>query len=116
MTLRKRRVLVEPRFYLKLIAKGKIILDHLQKFFGCGAVYVQRDRRKNHQLCYRYEVTNREHLVQIIIPFFQKNILKFPSKRKDFLVFCQMMKIMMDKGHLTDGGLQKLFELKQTMH
>lgn len=113
---RVRRVLVEPRFYLKLIAKDKIILENLRIFFECGAVYVQRDQRANHQLCYRYEVANREHLVRVIIPFFQKHILKFPSKRKDFLVFCKMMEIISNKRHLTPDGLQKLFELKQTMH
>lgn len=69
----KRRVKAEPRFYIKLIEKDKNILHKLKNFFGCGNVYFQRDKRKNHQNCYRYEVTNREDLEKIIIPFFKKH-------------------------------------------
>ncbi len=57
----KRRVKAEPRFYLKLIEKDKDILYQLKDYFGCGNVYFQRDKRKNHQNCYRYEVANREN-------------------------------------------------------
>jgi len=112
----KRRVVVEPKFYVKLIEKDKEILYSLQKFFGCGSVYFQKDSRPNHQHCYRYEVYRRDDLLDIIIPFFQKNELKFASKRNDFQIFCEMMK-MIDKGeHLTDSGLRKLFLTKQKMH
>lgn len=112
----KRRVRVEPKFYLKLIEKDKHILDTLQKFFGCGSVYFQKDTRPNHQNCYRYEVYNRDDLNNIIIPFFQKNVLKFFSKRSDFNTFCEIM-AMINKGHhLNKSGLKKMFALKQTMH
>jgi hypothetical protein len=69
----KRRVKAEPRFYLKLIEKDKEVLEKLKSYFGCGNVYFQKDTRKNHQHCYRFEVTNREHLRKIIIPFFEEN-------------------------------------------
>src|SRR3989344_7100462 len=83
----KRRVVAEPKFYLKLIEKDKKILYELQKFFGCGKVYFQKDTRPNHQNCYRFEVVRREDLSKIIIPFFRKNKLKFNSKKKDFNLF-----------------------------
>ena len=82
-----RRVKVEPRFYVKLIERDKSVLYELQKFFGCGNVYFQGDKRKNHQDCYRYEVANREDLRKKVIPFFRKNQLRFPSKQKDFQIF-----------------------------
>ena len=44
----KRRVYVEPRFYVKLIEKDKDILYQLKEFLGCGSVYFQRDVRPNH--------------------------------------------------------------------
>ena len=80
----KRRVKVEPRFYLKLIEKDRNILYELKNFFCCGNVYFQRDTRINRQNCYRYEVANRNDLEKIIIPFFKKYKLKLASKRKDF--------------------------------
>lgn len=112
----KRRVTIEPKFYVKLIERDKEILDSLKKFFGCGTVYFQKDRRPNHQQCYRYEVFNRKDLLEIIIPFFQKHTLKFPSKKSDFVVFCKMMNLIEKGEHLKESGLRKLFQLKQRMH
>ncbi|MDD5721501.1 MAG: LAGLIDADG family homing endonuclease [Candidatus Pacebacteria bacterium] len=111
-----RRVKIEPKFYLKLVEKDKKILYQLKNFFGCGSVYFQKDTRPNHQNCYRYEVYNRNDLKSVIIPFFKKHILKFPSKKKDFDIFCKMFS-MIDNGiHLKESGLKKLYSLKQHMH
>lgn len=112
----KRRVRVEPKFYIKLIEKDKDILYSLCKFFGCGSVYFQKDTRTNHQNCYRYEVYNRDDLNRVIIPFFQKNTLKLSSKKNDFNIFCEIMAMINTGEHLKKSGLKKMFALKQTMH
>lgn len=112
----KRRVVVEPKFYIKLVERDKDILYSLKEFFGCGSVYFQKDSRPNHQNCYRYEVYNRKDLMETIIPFFKKHELKFDSKRSDFEKFCILIE-MIDKGiHKTKKGLRQMFVLKQTMH
>ena len=59
-------------FMLKLVEEDRAILDELKKCFNCGNVYFQKDTRKNHQNCYRFEVTDRKHLAEIIIPFSKK--------------------------------------------
>ena len=112
----KRRAKAEPRFYLKLGEKDKDILHRLKRFFNCGNVYFQKDKRANHQNCYRYEVANREDLWEIIIPFFKKHRIKLASKRKDFRIFCEIMKRIRKGEHLTESGLKKLYWLKQKMH
>jgi hypothetical protein len=112
----KRRVKAEPKFYLKLVEKDRDILYELKKFFGCGNVYFQKDRRENHQNCYRYEVANRKDLEKIIIPFFQKHRLKSESRKKDFEIFCKIMKRIGKGEHLTKSGLRNLYQLKQKMH
>jgi len=112
----KRRVKAEPRFYLKLIEKDKDILYKLKDYFGCGNVYFQKDRRKNHQNCYRYEVANRDNLERIIIPFFEKHQLRLASKINDFELFCKIMKKIRKGDHLTESGLRNLYQLKQKMH
>ncbi len=112
----KRRTKVEPRFFLKLIEKDKEILDELKKYFGCGNVYFQQDKRDNHQDCYRYEVANRKDLVEIIIPFFRKNALRLRSKHGDFEIFCQILNLVVRKEHLKESGLRKIYKLKQKMH
>ena len=111
-----RRVVVEPKFYLKLIERDKEILLALQRFFGCGSVYFQKGTRPNHQNCYRFEVFRWEDLTTKIIPFFRQHKLKFASKKHDFRVFCRMMAMLSKKEHLTDKGLRQLFLLKQHMH
>ena len=112
----KRRVFAEPKFYVKLVGEDKLILDKLKRFFGCGAVYFQKDSRPNHRDCYRFEVGNRFDLENKIIPFFRKNILCFPSKRKDFMIFCQIMSGIKKGDHLKPNGLRSLYNLKQKMH
>jgi hypothetical protein len=112
----KRRVTVEPKFYIKLVEKDKEILDRVQQFFGCGTVYFQKDTRPNHQHCYRYEVYSKDDLIRSIIPFFKKHQLQFPSKRTDFELFVEMLGIIDRKEHLTEKGLRSLFTLKQQMH
>jgi hypothetical protein len=113
---RKRRVKIEPKFNLKLIEKDKDILYDLKSFFRCGNVYFQKDDRKNHQNCYRYEVTKRNDLVGKIIPFFDKYQLKLVSKRKDFKIFSAIMKEIKKNKHLTKSGLRKLYFFKRKMH
>lgn len=111
-----RRVVVEPKFYIKLNERDKDILFALRDFFSCGSVYFQKDNRPNHQHCYRYEVFRWEDLQATIIPFFEQNAVKLASKRHDFNVFCKIMRLLMKKAHLTEQGLRRLFELKQQMH
>src|SRR3989344_6897460 len=113
---KKRRVRVEPRFYIKLIEKDKDILYKLKEFFGCGSVYFQKDVRPNHQNCYRYEVFNRTELEKIIIPFFKKHQLRFVSKKKDFKIFCDLMGRIKKGEHLTEKGLINLLKIKSKMH
>ena len=111
-----RRVKAEPKFYLKLIEKDKTILYQLQKFFGCGNIYLQKDSRPNHQQCYRYEVSGRTDLENVIIPFFQNNPLRFVSKRNDFELFCKIFRKIKKGEHLTKKGLKEIFKIKRLMH
>lgn len=111
-----RRVRAEPKFYVKLTEEDKEILYQLQKFFDCGSVYFQKDTRPNHKNCFRYEVYNREDLNQVIIPFFKEHILKFPTKKRDFEIFCELMEMINRSDHLKEVGLRKMFQLKQKMH
>ena len=111
-----RRVKVEPRFYLKLRAIDKPLLDGLKHYFQCGNVYIQRDQRKNHSLCYRFEVHNREQLKTIIVPFFKRYQLNSPSKQEDFILFCQILEKISDGDHLTSSGLHQILLLKEQMH
>ena len=112
----KRRVVAEPKFYLKLIEKDKKILYELQRFFVCGKVYFQKDTRPNHQNCYRFEMVRRDDLLNKIIPFFKENKLQLESKKKDFKLFCELVKRIQKGEHLKKNQLRKLYKIKQLMH
>jgi len=113
---RKRRVRIEPKFYIKLVEEDKKILYQLKECFGCGHVYFQKDSRPNHKDCYRYEVGKREDLRKIIIPFFEKNQLRLATKKRDYSIFRKIMEAIEKNQHLTSSGLEKLYKLKRKMH
>lgn len=111
-----RRNRVEPRFFLKLRAEDKELLDDLQRFFQCGKVYIQRDQRPNHSLCYRFEVSNRKDLCDVIVPFFKKFPPRSRSKERDFKLFCEAMDLIMAGEHLNEEGIKKFRSIKNKMH
>ena len=108
----RRRARVELKFSLKLRHQDKEMLDKLQKFFGCGKVYIQNDKRVNHSLCYRFEVQNKKEIIEKIIPFFEKNCPKLPSRKRDFELFKQIAELLQN----CSVDLKKIEELKSQMH
>ena len=108
----RRREKVELKFSLKLRHQDKEVLDELQKFFGCGKVYIQRDKRANHTLCYRFEVQNKKEIIEKIIPFFEQNCPKLPSRKRDFELFKQIAEL--SQYDSVDFG--KIEQLKKQMH
>jgi hypothetical protein len=112
----RRRAKVEPRFCLKLRAEDRCLLDELCEFVGCGRVYIQRDRRPNHNLCYRFEVSNRLDLFEKVIPFFEQHPLQSPSKQRDFALFRRVLQLVQQEAHFNDDGLESMRQLAAQMH
>jgi hypothetical protein len=107
-----RRSKVELKFSLKLRHQDKEILNDLQVFFGCGKVYIQRDKRENHSLCYRFEVQSRKEIIEKIIPFFEKNSPKIQSRKTDFELFKEIAELSKDN----PLNFEKIQILKEKMH
>lgn len=112
----RRRAKVDIGFSVKLRAVDQDVLVLLQYFFGCGGIYIQRDRRPNHSLCYRYEVTAVVELDRIIVPFFLQYPFQTETKREDFVLFAQILELVRQKRHQTDDGIEIIRRLKQAMH
>lgn len=108
----KRRAKVELTFSLKLRHQDKEILEQLKQFFGCGNVYVQNDKRKNHSLCYRFEVHNKKDIIQKIIPFFEENSPRIPSRKRDFELFKQISEL----SQKDNPDLDKIQNFKEQLH
>jgi hypothetical protein len=90
-------------------------LHLLVKFFGVGAVYINRryDNHKEH--VYRYCVRARNDLVKTIIPFFDEYPLR-TSKQGNFLKFAECIRLIEAGVHLTKSGLIKIVEIAETMN
>ena len=98
-----------PEFTVVQHERDINVLYALKDFFDCGVV------RKNHsdRMCYR--VRSVEHLIQKIIPFFEKHHLK-TKNRIDFEKFRRVL-LMMEKGiHLTDIGVEEIRTVKDQMN
>ena len=108
----RRRAKVELKFSLKLRHQDKEILDELQKFFGCGKVYIQRDKRPKHSLCYRFEVQNKKDIIKKIIPFFTENSPKIPSRKTDFKLFKKIVQLSQEE----NINFENIQILKNLMH
>ena len=98
-----------PEFTVVQHERDVQLLYALKAFFGCGVV------RKNHGTRMAYRVRSKEHLLQIIIPFFMKHSLK-SKKHVDFLKFRDVL-LMMEKGeHLTEDGIEKIRGIASQMN
>jgi hypothetical protein len=109
---KNRRAKIELKFSLKLRYQDKKILEELQEFFGCGKVYIQRDKRPKHSLCYRFEVQSKEEIFEKIIPFFEENSPKIQSRIRDFKLFKEIASLT-KKGAI---DFDKIEILKKQMH
>ena len=56
---------------------------------------------------YRYCVRNIHDLKDKIIPFFESNNLR-SAKIKDFLIFKEVVQLMINKEHLQKEGFEKI--------
>jgi len=86
-------------------------LESFVDFFGCGYVA----KYKNRLVC-EFIVTKIDHIVNRIIPFFDKYCIR-GSKYSNFLDFKSAALIIKNKEHLKqDGiGLNKILLLKKNM-
>lgn len=105
---------VETHFYIKMRARDKEVLEEIQSTLGCGKIYKQSEFRLNHEQCYRFEVNNRLDLEKVIIPLFDKHLLR-SSKQKEFEWFKEVVRLVKEGAHFTQGGLAKVQQLKQLM-
>ena len=100
---------VLPEFTVVQHERDVQLLYALKQFFGCGVV------RQNHGDRMAYRVRGVEHLVERIIPFFEKHPLK-SKKHLDFLKFRNVLIMMQRNEHLTPDGIAKIRQIASEMN
>jgi hypothetical protein len=100
---------VLPEFTVVQHERDVQILHALKDYFGCGVV------RSNHGNRMAYRVRGKEHLLERIIPFFEKHELK-SKKRVDFQKFRKVVRMMSEDRHLTSEGIEEIRRIKAQMN
>lgn len=87
-----------------------ILLD-LQKYFGCGNIYI--DNRKEN--AYKFSVNKIDDIINKVIPHLDRYPL-FTSKNLDYLDFRKVALLMKDKLHLNKEVMDNILLIKSNMN
>ena len=98
---------VFPEFVITQGEKSLPALKLFKTFFGCGNVFVNKRYDNHHEHLYRYCVRSVQDLHERIVPFFKKHPLR-TAKQKDFILFAEVVKMLLKKEHLTKSGLKTI--------
>ena len=101
---------VQLQFSITQHSRDEKLMLKLKDFLKCGFFKYS----KNQSLVI-YNVTRLSDIQNIIVPFLEKNTLQ-GIKYKDYLDFVQIMRMMVNKDHLTIQGLHKIKEIKSGMN
>ncbi len=105
---------VFPEFVVTQGESGLNALEKIQDFFKCGNIY-RNSRSDNHREdLYRYCVRNLNHLVKVIVLFFQQHSLVV--KKRDFNLFKKAINEINAGEHRTKAGLAKLAKISEQMN
>ena len=111
----KAHIRAKSHFYIKLRADDIEVLEEVRGYLRFGFIYFQKEKRKNHSACYRFEVNSNTDKLKLI-EFFDKHPLHSPKKKRDFEIFSQITKMIIDRDHFTQEGVNKIRQLKSSMH
>lgn len=106
---------VFPEFVITQGAKSLPALQGIQRYFGCGRIYINRRTDNHREPLYRYVVRRRSELRDCIIPFFETHALR-TAKLKDFLKFSHILQLMESGDHLTETGRRAIARLASQMN
>ena len=103
-----------PEFHVSQRVSSRHVLDELIRFFNCG--YVKENHHTNPKdVTYVYVVRDRKDLLTRIIPFFEKYQLQ-TEKRNDARIFAKIVRLMEQRLHRDERGMQQIITLAYTMN
>ena len=107
---------MQLHFHIKMQERDRELLEKVRNTIGCGEVYFQKEQRANHCQCYRYTVSAKRDILNVVIPFFKKYPLQSASKQANFELFCQIASLIEEGKHLSAEGIEEIRTLKSRMN
>lgn len=90
--------------------KDKTVLALLKRYFKAGRLELRRDGVWN------YSINDLRGLRDVVVPFFDTFGFLSASKKRNFSLFSQIVRIV-DRGeHLTRSGLEKIITLREKLN
>ena len=100
-----------PSFQIELHIRDYDLLLQIKSFFnGVGNIYI----RSNNKSAY-YKVNNINSISGIVLSHFD-NYPLITKKYSDFIIFKNIIRLIKNKEHLTDEGLDKIINLKASLN
>lgn len=100
---------VEAYFSITLHEKDISILQDIQRYLGVGSI------RKDQKNTVKYRVESIKDIANVIVPYFEKYPL-ITQKLADYLLFRDVVNLMINKEHLTKKGLNKIVSIKAVIN
>ena len=104
-----------PEFVITQGEKSLPVLKVFQRYFRCGKIFINKRYDNHNENLYRFCIRSINDLGKKLIPFFVKNRLR-TAKKKDFEVFSKLLKLIVQRKHLSKSGAIKIAKLVETMN
>ena len=108
---------IDLRFFIAQAIGNKPLLEEVRQFFGVGSVY-QKSNVSGKLPAYAFEVTKKDDIYKVVIPFFSKHKL-MGYKAKSFATFVEIARIVkgrQDKRKLNPKELEYITKIKSGMN
>ena len=102
---------VQARVQIKMHERDRVLIESIQGFFG-GVGYVSK---LNNTSTVEFRVSTLKDLVDVILPHFN-NYPLITKKHLDYILFKQIVLLMLNKKHNTLEGIQKIVNIKASLN
>ena len=92
--------------------KEEVILSQFKKHLKCGKIIELKSRNG----IYEYRVDNFNAIQTNVIPFFTRFGFLSTKKKRDFLKFQQIAKVIEKNEHLTMEGIKEILKIRKDMN
>lgn len=99
-----------PQFIIGLHPRDYPLIQALKQFLGCGTTWIRKDG------AHIFQVNRINDLTLKLIPIIEAGGDLRTTKQLDFHKFKEIVKLISQKLHLTDHGLERIKELKRAMN
>jgi hypothetical protein len=107
----RNKIFVRGQFEIELRADDREILERIRETLGCGKIYDCYYERYGWYPHVKYKVARLGEISEKLIPFLEKHPLQ-AKKAKTFQYFKEIIRIRMNKEHLTKRGVKKALKLQ----